>query len=844
MPRTRFEKFLWELVQAQVRRPWLFLGAAVALALPAYILARGLDLHTGFDALLPENKPSVVELRRVSARTPGVSSLAVVIDGTDRNALQRFSDALVPELRALGPDWVGSAENGIHATRDFVEPRQALSLSVEQLTRIRDRIEETFGRQIFGSVLDDDEEEEAPPTRDAIMKEIDAERAKHKKGGPPFPDGYNMNEAGTRLIVMVRTPIPGGDLTGSRALANKVQAVIQKLEPSSFHPSLRTGLTGDLITSKEQYGVIRNDLVHVGIAGVAMILAIDFIFFLKLRAVLTMALAIGTGVLYTFAATRLLIGHLNTASGFLVSIIFGNGINFGILLRARYGEARRAHADVTQALFLSYRDTLIPTLSVSIAAGTGYASLAATDFRGFRDFGVIGGIGMLLCWVANYWLMPPLLALFDRLSPERTGQSVPGWRGRLLRFVDRGIPFGVPFSLLVGRIPPKLMVGVALLLGVTSTAAAVRYIARDPLEYRLSNLENDDSAVESAANRLGRGMTKITGRVGQDGMAIMTDRLDQVKPLLAELEKRRLASGQPPAFDRVVSIFDFIPDQQPEKLALLAEIRSRLTRAHELGKLPAKDWEELSRYLPPKDLTPFGIDDLPERMARPFTERDGTRGRIVYIVPTEGQSVKDLRYLLRWADSYRVVTLPNGEVIHGSGRSVIFADMLSAVITESPRAVSLAGLFTLLVVILTFARSKHGWLSAGLVLTGFGIGIAGLGASLYLFDIKLNFLNFIAIPITFGIGVDYAVNLVHRWRISEPGQLVTIVRETGGAVILCSLTTILGYLALLQSVNPAVRSFGLVAVLGELTCLLSVVLLLPAFLLLAERWRKPAPQPS
>jgi len=844
VPRTRFEQFLWDLVRAQVRRPWLFLGLALLLALPAYHLARGLDLHTGFDALLPENKPSVLELRRVSARTPGVSSLAVVIDGADRAALQRFSDALVPELRALGPDWVGSAENGIHATRDFLEPRQALSLSIEQLTRIRDRIEETFGQQIFGSILDDDEKEEALPTRDAIMKEIEAERAKHKKSGPPFPDGYNMNEAGTRLIVMVRTPIPSGDLTRSRALAKKVEAVIQKLEPATFHPSLRTGLTGDLITSKEQYGVIRNDLVHVGVAGVAMILAIDFIFFLKLRAVLTMALAIGTGVLYTFAATRLLIGHLNTASGFLVSIIFGNGINFGILLRARYGEARRAHADVTQALFLSYRDTLIPTLSVSLAAGTGYASLAATDFRGFRDFGVIGGIGMLLCWLANYWLMPPLLALFERLSPERNGQDMPGWRGRLLRFVDRGIPFGTPFSLLVGWIPPKLVVGVAVVLGVGSAAASYHYIASDPLEYRLSNLENDDSAVESAASRLGRGMTKLTGRVGQDGMAIMTDRLDQVKPLLAELERRRLASGQPPAFEKVVSIFDFIPDQQPEKLALLAEIRSRLTRAHELGKLPTKDWEELSRYLPPKELQPFGIDDLPERMARPFTERDGTRGRIVYIVPTEGQSVKDLRYLLRWADSYRVVTLPNGEVIHGSGRSVIFADMLSAVITESPRAVFLAGLFTLLVVILTFARAKHGYMSAALVLTAFGIGIAGLGASLYLFDIKLNFLNFIAIPITFGIGVDYAVNLVHRWRISEPGQLVTIVRETGGAVILCSLTTILGYLALLQSVNPAVRSFGLVAVLGELTCLLAVVLLLPAFLMLAERWRERPAQPG
>ena len=49
-------------------------------------------------------------------------------------------------------------------------------------------------------------------------------------------------------------------------------------------------------------------------------------------------------------------------------------------------------------------------------------------------------------------------------------------------------------------------------------------------------------------------MTNITGRTGQDGMAIMTDRLDQVQPLVAELERRRLAAGTNPPFDKVVSI--------------------------------------------------------------------------------------------------------------------------------------------------------------------------------------------------------------------------------------------------------------------------------------------------
>jgi predicted RND superfamily exporter protein len=105
-------------------------------------------------------------------------------------------------------------------------------------------------------------------------------------------------------------------------------------------------------------------------------------------------------------------------------------------------------------------------------------------------------------------------------------------------------------------------------------------------------------------------------------------------------------------------------------------------------------------------------------------------------------------------------------------------------------------------------------------------------------------LNFIAFPITLGIGVDYAINMVHRWRLEGPGHVHEIVRETGGAVVLCSLTTSLGYLALMRSVNPAVRGFGLCAVVGEISCLLAVVVVVPGLLRWVERSSKVESAPS
>jgi uncharacterized protein len=827
-PGSLLRRVIARTVDLQVRRPFTFILLSIVLAIPALILARHLELRTGFDSLLPENKPSVIELDRVAKRTPGVSALAVVIDGDDKTAIQRFSDALLAPLRALGPDWVGSAENGVKSEREFMKQRQALYLPIEKVRELHERVEDRFAYEIHGSMTGDEPE---PITRAWIDKLL---KSAPEAGGPAYLDGYYMNAEGTRAIVLVRTPVASGDLDRTAELQRRVREVIARTSPTSFGPSIRTGFTGDVVTSAEHYGVVKNDLATVGAAGVTMILLVDLLFFLRLRAVLAMALAIGMGVLWTFGVTRLAIGHLNTASGFLVSIIFGNGINFGILLRARYGEARRAGLDLREAIEIAYRDTFRPTLTVAAAAGAGYLSLATTSFRGFRDFGIIGGYGMLLCWGANYLLMPPLLVLFERVLPSWKPHDTTTFWGKVQTITDRGVPYGAPFAWLTRIVRPRWLAVGGLALTALGTVLTVRYIVKDPLEYDLHNLENDAAAVESAATRLGPALNDIAGHTGQDGMAVMTDRIEDVKPLLVELEKRRAATSPPP-FQKVVSIFDLVPDDQDEKVELFKKIRTRVEKIRRLGKIADDDWDAIQTYLPPKDIHPFGLQDLPERVARPFTERDGTRGRIVYVVPTEGQTVRNLRYLLRWADSYRKVTLPSGVVIYGSGRAVIFADMLSGVIEEAPQAIVLSLLMTVMVVILAFWRGRAGVRATSLVLASLATGLVWMGGVFCLSGIKINFLNFVAFPITIGIGVDYAINVVHRWRLEGPGRLYDIVRQTGGAVVLCSMTTSLGYLALLKSVNPAVRSFGRAAVIGEVTCLLAVIVVLPAILKLVEQ---------
>ena len=220
-------------------------------------------------------------------------------------------------------------------------------------------------------------------------------------------------------------------------------------------------------------------------------------------------------------------------------------------------------------------------------------------------------------------------------------------------------------------------------------------------------------------------------------------------------------------------------------------------------------------------------------MTHNYDELDGKKGLIVYVFPRPGAGLWDGRRVIRFAQSVWATALPSGETIYTSGEPVIFADMLEAVAHDAPRAAAGSVLGVLLLLLVSFRNLR----ASLVVMASLLAGVVMMGGGMALFDIKLNFFNFVVIPITIGIGVDYAVNIYQRYRLEGPGSLGLVIRRSGGAVALCSLTTIIGYCALIIAQNAALTSFGWMANIGEFACLFTAILSMPAFLLLAERRR-------
>jgi len=179
----------------------------------------------------------------------------------------------------------------------------------------------------------------------------------------------------------------------------------------------------------------------------------------------------------------------------------------------------------------------------------------------------------------------------------------------------------------------------------------------------------------------------------------------------------------------------------------------------------------------------------------------------------------------------RELHLKDGSTVTTSGSSVIFADIVEAIETDGTRVTGVALIGLALMVIILVGRNRR----ALAVLAGTVGGSILMIAICALAGIKVNFLDFVALPITLGLGIDYAINVAHRHDTEDIPDPITTLRTSGSAVFVCSLTTMIGYGSLLVSENLAIRGFGKASLIGEVTTVLTALVLVPALLALGAR---------
>jgi predicted RND superfamily exporter protein len=813
----------------------LVASALAALAGAVGTVALYSDLRTDVGELLPETTRSARDLEAVTKRVGGFGEHTVILHGADRMTLEVFADDLAEELSRAPKELVRWVEYRQDELQEFFRPRLLLFPEKAELERLRDALAARARWERARA------EGRAPPGAApdvlALLQELAGSR-KDLLG--KFPDGYYVGEVPGRtpsermtiLAMIVRMEGTPDDYAKVVRLDRVVKDAVARLDPKKYAPGLAVAYAGHVTSNIMEHDALAEDLVWATLLVVLAVAAAVAAYNRTWKAVFAVGFPLLVGTFVTFGLAEVFIGNLNTNTAFLGSIVVGNGINVGLIFFARYLEERRSGREPLGAMEVAVRETWLGTLTAALAAGAAYASLMSTDFRGFSQFGLIGGIGMTLSWITSYVVTPPLVLAWERRAPiPRQGQ-------RPARPV-----FTRAVSWMIER-APRLTTVVA----VAMTALSVFFVGRiaaDPFEYDFSKLRDQSALREGGPAWWDDRVDDLFGDHLTPTVILARDEAD-ARAIARTVEDHRRAHPDG-LIGPVLSIATIVPEAQEEKLPVIREIRA-LATPENLAFLPPHQRMAVEKALPPADLRPFGAADLPDRLRRQLTEVDGRVGTPVLVHPAGRMDMWNGRDMLRFAEEVRSIPLPAGTPT--ASWILLMADVLKLIARDGPRAtlLSLGGVVALVLVAFGLGkRSARSLKDAGWVLAALGVGVLwflGLAGAL---GLRLNMLNFIALPITFGIGVDYATNIFQRRRLDQASSIAEVVRTTGGAVALCSLTTIIGYSSLLIARNQALISFGVLADLGELACLAAALFALPAVL----RWRElartrkasaPAPQ--
>ncbi len=781
----------------------LLVAMSIVLSIVGGLFAMRLTLQSNLAELLPDSFESVKALSRIKSELGGVGNLRVVIESSEYAEKIRFAEAL--EQRLAGASTVNYIDykNAI----GFYQRNGLLLLSLDELHDLRstllDRISSEKQRlnplmvdDLF-SFDDDGNDTNEPQALDALS-DLEDEYSELE------PKEYYVNADSSVMVLKVIPSETSTSLSFVARLLDEVRAAVDEVGPQNYAQDMVVYYGGNFKNRLDEYDVIKDDIVGTAVYGLGGVFLLILLYFRRLMPALLITMTLLFSLTWTFGLTYLVLGSLNTITGFLFVILFGLGIDYGIHAFARYAEERRTGLPFNVAIDNMICHTGKALTTTALTTSAAFFSLTLMDFKGFSDLGFISGVGILFALAAMVIVLPSQIMLLEKYS--------------LLKLSPGN---GKAKSRIGGRFPlPRPILTFSLLLTI-GAAYAISLVA---FEYDFTNLR----AITEERKLVGE-KTKGVFRLSESPAVVLADSSDEI-PGIVDAVTRIIENvdDDSPTVSAVRSVASLIPSNQTEKLEVIREMRSLVDREAD-GVFTGKDRERLERfrgYLAVDE--PFSWDDFPDKDKQQFVNKRGEIGNFVFIYPKV--ALRNGKNAIDFRDDVGILTTASGKVYHASSSNIILADMLTVLLSEGKWAVALTLAVVFFVVLLDFRSLR----AALLVLSPLVLGILWVTLVMYIFEIKWNLFNIVVIPSVIGIGVDNGVHIFHRYSEEGQGSLMHVLRNTGVAILMTTLTTMVGYSGLTVAHHPGLNSIGKLALVGIGLTFLTAVVVLPALLQFAE----------
>jgi predicted RND superfamily exporter protein len=782
------QRFLERVALFINKYPILTLLFSIVLTGVSLFYAFNLHLKSNLVELLPQDAVHVVNLKEISKQLGGDGYLVIAVEGSNPSELKRFADSLNTKLLTSDQIVFIYYKNDLN----FIRQHALLFLSEKEIIKIENYLKEKIESEgaklnpFYVDLLADEKPKNELGDFDKILNKYAFLNRE-----------YLTNNDGNLLILLVKPKEMSSNILTTRKLIQFVQKNIDELQPATFAGNLTVNMSGRYFAQYRDNLTIANDLRSTVLISLILIfLSLSFIF-KKRRTFLIIGIPLIMGLAWTFGLTYFLIGELNLITTFLVAILMGLGINFGIHFFKRYLEFRASNSP-ENAIKLMYGSSVgVSSITASLTTAAAFFSLIFTQFRGFNQFGVIAGFGAILTLVAYFLVFPSLIIIYERFSPIKDTATHLFPR---LHFAEKFLQNGAQVRWIFYGLVALLIV----LIGFTT---------RLEFEYNFESLGTntlEDYQLKAKINKLFQ--TSLSPAI------VMVNSPEESQQTVQTIHNF-IKSGSK-TIATVNSLRSLVPSNQAEKIQIIQRI-TEITKDKLFSFLEGNEKAIFVQFCQYLNVKPLILDSLPHYLTSNFRSQLNPNKEFVLIYSSIEQSDgKQVQIFEKELNTIKV----NGKPLKVASESLILADIVHLMSRDGTIAILITIFSILFLIKLQFKRYQ----TTILVFLPIALGTISLLGIMGIMGIKFNFINLVALPIILGVGIDNSVHFYHRYK--EDHSLWFAFYHTGMAMFLNTLTTVIGFGSLLFAQHRGLKTLGLVAVLGLIVNLLTTFIILPILL--------------
>jgi len=602
----------------------------------------------------------------------------------------------------------------------------------------------------------------------------------------------------------------------------------------------RVRLTGPVPIANEEFATVADGAVVNGIGTVLVVLLILWMALHSVKIISAVFANLFIGLSITTAVGLMMVGSLNLLSIAFAVLFVGLGVDFGIQFSVRYRSERFKSNELQTALEKAAEYSAIPLSLAAMATAAGFLSFLPTDYKGVSELGQIAGVGMLVAFFSSITVLPALLSL---LNPPGEKEPV-------------GYAFLAPVDHFLERHRVIIIVGT---LVVAVAGLPLLYFLR--FDFNPINLRSPK--VESIATFLD---LRKDPNTGANAINVLTNSEADAKKIEARL-------SQLPEVLRVISLDSFVPEDQPEKLKLIAQGAKVLNPAlnPESVDAPPSDAENVDALKGTVESLRRTAGDakgpgalasrrLADALSRLADANETVRNKTQAIFVTPLQVVLDQLKNALQAKPVSLKTLP-ADLVSGwktkAGLTRVEAQprgdpndnetlrkFAAAVLAAEPHAVGgpvsilksgdtvvkafiHAGIWALVVISFLLWLTLRRVTDVLLTLVPLLVAGAVTLEICVLIGLPLNFANIVALPLLLGVGVAFKIYYVTAWRAGKTNLLQSSLTR---AIFFSAMTTATAFGSLWLSSHPGTASMGKLLALSLVTTLAAVLLFQPALM--------------